>query len=57
MNNLRNIICGICEILDGLVRVVSLGFIHTRFAFSWLVWWERCVVLPREVDKMKRDVQ
>ena len=56
MNNLRNIICGFCEILDGLVRVVSLGFIHTRFAFSWLVWWERQFVLPREIDKMKRDV-
>lgn len=56
MNNIRNIICGLCEILDGLVRVISIGFVHTRFAFLWLVWWERVFILPREIEKMKRDV-
>lgn len=40
MNNLRNVILGICEITDGLIRVLSLGLIHTKFAFEWLCWWE-----------------
>lgn len=55
MNNLRNVVCGLCEILDGLVRVVSLGFVHTRFAFNWLLWWESRFVIPSEIKRMKND--
>lgn len=40
MNNIRNIVLGICEITDGLIRLLSLGFIHTKFAFNWLCWYE-----------------
>lgn len=55
MNNLRNIICGFCEILDGFVRVVSLGFMHSTFAFSWLLWWEKRFVIPNQIEMVKRD--
>lgn len=55
MNNIRNIICGFCEILDGLIRVLSFGFVHTRFAFEWLCWWERKFVIPNEIKRMKND--
>jgi len=40
MNNLRNMILGVCEITDGMIRLFSFGFIHTKFAFEWLCWWE-----------------
>jgi len=51
MNNIRNIICGLCEITDGLIRVFSFGFIHTKFAFEWLCWWEiRTIKKNREKE-------
>jgi hypothetical protein len=55
MNNLRNMFLGICEITDGLVRLLSFGFIHTTFAFNWLLWWEKNVVLRKEIESMKHD--
>lgn len=55
MNNIRNMILGICEICDGLIRFCSLGFIHTTFAFSWLIWWEKSIEIPRAVDRIKKD--
>ena len=51
MNNLRNVILGICEITDGLIRVFSFGFVHTKFAFEWLCWWEiRTIKKNREKE-------
>ena len=55
MNNIRNMILGICEITDGIIRLFSLGFVHTSFGFKWLVWWELKVELPKQVEKMKKD--
>ena len=45
-NIFRNVICGFCEIIDGLVRVLSLGFIHSGFTWAWLVYWEK-----KEINK------
>lgn len=53
MDNLRNMFLGICEITDGLIRLLSLGYIHTKFAMSWLVWWEVKMVLPKELERLK----
>lgn len=29
-----NLLFGLCEIADGLIRVVSLGYLHSRFALD-----------------------
>lgn len=50
----RNVVCGLCEILDGSIRVLSLGFIHTQFTFTWLVYWERFEI-TKELENAKRD--
>jgi hypothetical protein len=41
-------ICGLCEILDGSIRFLSFGFIHTRITWAWLVWWEK-----QEIEMIK----
>lgn len=48
-------ILGICEIGDGLIRFCSLGLIHTRFAFAWLIWWEKNIEIPKAIGKIKQD--
>lgn len=55
MNNFRNMFLGVCEITDGFIRLVTLGFIHTTFAFNWLVWWEANVVLPAERKRLRNE--
>lgn len=55
MNNLRNIILGVCEITDGFIRIITLGFVHTTFAFNWLVWWEANVMLKQARKRMEND--
>jgi hypothetical protein len=30
-----NMIFGLCAITDGFVRVLSLGFLHSRFTLEW----------------------
>lgn len=55
MNNLRNMILGICEITDGFVRFITLGFVHTMFAFNWLAWWELNVVIKQARKRMLED--
>lgn len=32
---ISNMIFGLCTITDGLVRVCSLGFLHTRFTLEY----------------------
>ena len=32
---LYNIGFGLCQVADGLTRVLSLGFLRTRFALTW----------------------
>lgn len=56
MNNIRNIILGFCEIIDGMIRILSIGFIHTRFAFIWLVWWEKNVIIRNHIRNIHKDV-
>lgn len=31
---LYNLLFGLCEIVDGIIRVVSLGYLHSRFALD-----------------------
>jgi len=55
MSNIRNIILGFCEIFDGLIRIITLGFVHTKFAFYWLVWWEENISIPEAARKLKSE--
>jgi len=32
----KMLILGISEVIDGLVRILSLGRIHTNFSYRWL---------------------
>jgi len=34
--NREMLILGICEVIDGLVRILSLGRIHTNFSYRWI---------------------
>ena len=38
--NLAMMVCGLCEIFDGLLRVVSLGNLHwPNLTMRWLCWY------------------
>lgn len=34
--NLSGMVCGLCEIVDGLVRFLSLGNIHTNICMKFI---------------------
>lgn len=36
----RNMIMGICEIIDGSIRLLSFGTIHTNLSFKYIAWYE-----------------
>ena len=41
LKNLRNLIYGFLEILDGMVLIATLGFVHTKLCFKFLTYWGR----------------
>lgn len=55
-DRVRNITLGVCEIMDGTVRILSLGFIHTLFAFKWLCWWELKEIQKMRQKKLKEEI-
>ncbi len=55
MYNIRNIALGVCEILDGFIRLITLGCVHTTIAFTWLVWWETNVEIPKREKELQNE--
>jgi hypothetical protein len=45
---INNIHFGLCQLVDGLVRVLSFGFLHTRFPVD-----QARGVARRQLDKLK----
>lgn len=39
-----NLLFGSCEIIDGIVRVISLGFLHTRLLSTVTGWQARRMI-------------
>jgi hypothetical protein len=35
---IRSIPLGICDILDGIIRILTLGMVNYSFAFSFVAW-------------------
>ena len=47
---INNIIFGLCQLADGFVRVVSFGFLHTRFPID-----QTRNVARRQLEKLKNQ--
>lgn len=39
LKNVRNVIYGILEILDGITLILTLGYVHTKLCFRFLACW------------------
>lgn len=49
--NVDMVIAGLCDIIDGLSAIVSLGFYSTQIAMSYLCWRS-----DKMYYRMKNDV-
>jgi len=36
---LENFVVGLCDVVDGLVKVISLGFFGTNLSYSLICWF------------------
>lgn len=48
---ISNIVFGICQIADGLVRICSFGFAHSRWTLNFSKWQAR-----RSINKISEKL-
>lgn len=48
MNRAQRMICGVCEIADGLLAILSFGSIRKNLAFSYTA---QCILKKRDDGK------
>ncbi len=53
---IRGTVSGLCEIVDGFLRVISLGHLNVNLAFSWVCWWDKRA-LQKELDARRLKEQ
>ena len=37
--NVKTILLGFCNILEGIIDIVSIGMIHKAYSIDFLFWW------------------
>ncbi len=51
MNNIRSVLYAIIQIMDSLIIMITLGFVHTTMPFHFLVWWEKTFGVKKPQEK------
>lgn len=49
-SNLRNMLCGVCEVADGLISIFTFGNYHMALTFKFLAWAEL-----RDIEKRRKE--